>query len=69
MSISPATISILRECRTALTAARESALFAQSGLAGVRKARAAELAEKIADAIAFVDRLCFVIQCDLRAGQ
>lgn len=69
MSISPATISILRDCRTALTTARESALSAQAGLAGVRKARAAELAEKIADAIAFVDRLCFVIQCDLRAEQ
>ncbi|OBH41683.1 hypothetical protein A5684_11635 [Mycobacterium intracellulare] len=69
MSISPATLSVLRECRTALTTARESALAAQAGLAGVRKARAAELAEKIADAIAFADRLCFVVQCDLRAGQ
>lgn len=69
MSISPATISVLRECRTALATARESALSAQTGLAGVRKARAGELAEKIADAIAFADRLCFVVQCDLRAEQ
>jgi hypothetical protein len=69
MSISPATISLLRECRAALSTARESALSAQTDLAGVRKARAAELAEKIADAIAFVDRLCFVVQSDLRAGQ
>ncbi|TAM72952.1 MAG: hypothetical protein EPN51_01145 [Mycobacterium sp.] len=69
MSMSPATISVLRECRTALTTARESALSAQTDLAGVRTARAAELAEKIADAMAFVDRLCFVVQCDQRAGQ
>ncbi|OBF09577.1 hypothetical protein [Mycobacterium sp. 852002-10029_SCH5224772] len=69
MSISPATISVLRECRSALTTARESALSAQTGLAGVRKARAAELAEKIADAIAFADRLFFVVQSDQRAGQ
>lgn len=69
MSISPAINSVLGECRTALTTARESALSAQTGLAGVRKARAAELAEKIADAIAFADRRCFVVRCDQRAGQ
>lgn len=60
----------LRECRRHLTSARESALSAETNLtAGARRARAHELAEKIADCSAYADRLAFVVTGDLHAEQ
>jgi hypothetical protein len=56
----------LRECRAALLTARQWAESAQTHLAGVRQGRAAELAEKLADDIAFVDRLSFLVEGDAR---
>jgi hypothetical protein len=67
MAGSPDALGALRECRTAILAARESAVSARDRLAGVRQARAAELVEKLADDLAFVDRLLFVVEGDTRA--
>jgi hypothetical protein len=67
MAGSPDALGALRECRTAILAAHESAVSARDRLAGVRQARAAELVEKLADDLAFVDRLLFVVEGDTRA--
>lgn len=67
MAGSPDALGALRECRTALTTAREWAEAARVRLTGVRQARAAELVEKLADDLAFVDRLSFVVEGDTRA--
>jgi hypothetical protein len=52
----------LRETRSDLLCARLSAL--QINLTGARAQRGAELLEKIADAIAHVERLLFYVQGD-----
>ena len=57
-------LAALEVCRHAVIAARESAKLASTGPAGARKARAKELAEKLADCIAFVERLSFVCIAD-----
>lgn len=67
MAGSPDALGALRECRTTLVTARECAVAAQTRLTGVRQARAAELTEKLADDIAFVDRLLFVVEGDTRS--
>ncbi|MCA2245343.1 MULTISPECIES: hypothetical protein [Mycobacterium] len=67
MTISPDTLAALRDCRTALAAARQSILSAATGLSGVRQARATQLAERLADDISFADRLWFVVQGDAGA--
>ncbi len=68
MTISPDTLGALRECRTALTTARESVLSAETGLTGACQVRAVRLAERLADDMVFADRLWFVVQGDMRAG-
>jgi hypothetical protein len=57
-------LSKLREARGDLLCARLSALQAQVSLSGARAERASELTEKIADALAHVERLMFYVQGD-----
>lgn len=64
-----APLTALTECRTALNTARQAVLSSEASLTGARRTRATELAEMIADAIAFADRLRFVVVGDLRAEQ
>jgi hypothetical protein len=56
-------------CQKDLELARVSILVAADNLIGARKARPEELAGKLADAIAFAERLAFVVEGDLRADQ
>ncbi|MBS4730055.1 hypothetical protein MSM1_17500 [Mycobacterium sp. SM1] len=60
-------LGCLRECRDALADARLHALGAQGYLAGARAARAFELAGRIADALAYAERLLFIVEGDARA--
>ena len=62
-------LAALRFCRSDLAAARVDATVAAARLYGVRAARADQLAENLADAIAFCERLMFVTEGDLRAEQ
>lgn len=57
-------LSRLRETRGDLLCARLSALQAQVSLSSVRAERARELVEKIADALAHVERLMFFVEGD-----
>jgi hypothetical protein len=50
-----------------LRSAHRAAAAAALRLTGSRHSRAAELAEDLADAIAFCDRLCVVVEGDLRS--
>jgi hypothetical protein len=54
----------LRQTRGDLLCARLSALQAQVSLSGAREKRARELTEKIADALAHVERLTFYVESD-----
>jgi hypothetical protein len=60
-------LAALRFCRSDLAAARADADVAAARLDGVRAARADELGEKLADAIAFCERLAFIVEGDLQA--
>ena len=60
-------LAALRFCRSDLAAARVDATVAAARLYGARAARADELAEKLADAIAFCERLAFIVEGDLSA--
>jgi hypothetical protein len=64
-----AALAALHRCQTNLVAARADALHAAADLRGARAARAFELAELIADAVAFSSRLVFVVCGDFRAAQ
>lgn len=57
-------LSKLRETRGDLLCARRSALQAQVSLSGTRAERARELTDKIADALAHVERLMFFVEGD-----
>jgi hypothetical protein len=57
-------LSKLREARGDLLCARLSALQAQVSLSGARAQRGGELTEKIADALAHVERLMFFVEGD-----
>jgi hypothetical protein len=59
-----AAMSALRGCRAQLQAARLDVQTAAPHLAGGRRTRAAELADRIADCIAFAERLVFVVAAD-----
>jgi hypothetical protein len=52
-----------------LSAGHLHAVAAASGLAGARHSRAVELAELIADALAFCRRLAFITESDLRYAE
>ncbi|OBC00215.1 hypothetical protein A5782_21655 [Mycobacterium sp. 852002-40037_SCH5390672] len=68
--MNPSAFDSLRECRRHLTSARESALSAESNLdAGARRARAHELGEKLADCIAYTERLAFIVEGDLHSTE
>jgi very-short-patch-repair endonuclease len=58
----------LRLCSRDLTAAYKHATAAETQLTGARLARAVQLAEKIADAIAHAQRLAFFVEGDLHAA-
>ena len=62
-------LSALQECRSNIVEARSDATAAAELLADARKARAAELAELLADALAFVERLSFIVEGDQRADE
>jgi len=59
----------LQGCEIDLTAAHKRAVDAASGLSGARRGRADELAELLADALAFTRRLAMVVEGDLRAEE
>lgn len=59
-----AAMAALSGCRAQLRAAHRDVHTAAPHLAGGRRARAAELADKIADCIAFAERLAFVVAAD-----
>jgi hypothetical protein len=59
--------SQLRTATELTRLAREMTLKASGGLSGARKARALELAEKLADCQAHGQRLYFVVTGDTRA--
>ena len=59
----------LQGCAIDLTAAHKRAVDAASGLSGARRGRADELAELLADALAFTRRLAMVVEGDLRAEE
>jgi hypothetical protein len=60
-------LSALRGCQAQLRAAYLDAHTAAPHLAGVRAARAGELADKAADALAHCERLIFIVTGDLHA--
>ena len=62
------TLDRLTDCRNALQHARTAALDTVPELYGARAICADELAERITDIIAYVDKLRFVVFGDLRAG-
>jgi hypothetical protein len=64
MSAQEGAMLALQACRDAIHGARESARLASAGLAGSRKTRAEDLAEKLADAICYCERLTFVCLAD-----
>jgi Arc/MetJ family transcription regulator len=59
----------LRGCQAQLRAAHADAHSALRHLTGARGARAAELADKAADALAHCERLIFIVTGDLRADE
>jgi hypothetical protein len=59
-------LAALRGCQAQLRAAHFDAHDAASHLTGARAARAAELAEKLADALAQAERLRFIVEADAR---
>ena len=61
-----AAVSALREAATRLQAARANVEDAVHNLAGTRAARAAELLERLVDALHFTERLAFVCEADSR---
>lgn len=63
-----AALDALERARINIRAARVDAISASTKLAGARQTRADELEELLSDALAFVERLCFVTLGDLRAG-
>lgn len=62
-------LDALTRARINIRAARVDALTAAVTLTDARKTRADELAEKLADCLAFVKRLCVVVEGDYRAEQ
>jgi hypothetical protein len=64
--MTPKTLDKLSCCRTSLETARDFALETVPDLYGARAARAGDLAEQIADTIAYVERLRFVVAADIR---
>ena len=62
-------LAALRSCRSSLLTARVDAVTAVARLYGARAAKAGELSEKLAHAVAFCDRLSFIVERDLRADQ
>ncbi|MBV9353510.1 MAG: hypothetical protein JOZ23_18570 [Mycobacterium sp.] len=60
-------LAALRSCRSSLLTARRDAAMAAARLYGARAARASDLGEKLADALAFCERLEFVVEGDMRA--
>ena len=63
MSTDPA-VGALLACRADLICARHLAGNAAAGLDGARAARARQLAEMIAEAQTFCERLAFVVEAD-----
>ena len=59
----------LRGCQAQLRAAYLDAHSAAPHLTGVRAARACELADEAADALAHCERLIFIVADDLHAGR
>jgi hypothetical protein len=62
-------LSALRGCQAQLRAAYLDAHTAARHLTGVRAARAGELADKAADALAQCERLIFIVTDDLHADR
>ena len=60
-------LAALRSCRSSLLSARGYAAMAAVRLYGARAARASELGELLADALAFCERLAFIVEGDLRS--
>ena len=69
MPLPSTALTALQNCRTELRAALADARYAAPKLYGARATRTLELAEMLADAIGWCERLCFVVEGDLRAEQ
>jgi hypothetical protein len=67
MSTADAALPSLQDCRRSLVAARLEAVVAANSLDGARLARAQELAQMVADCIAWCERLAVVVLGDARA--
>jgi hypothetical protein len=64
--VSSPALTRLERTRQHLRAARVDAQDVPAYLAGARASRADELAEKLADALAHAERLCFICEADAR---
>lgn len=62
-------LAALRGCQAQLRAAYLDAHDAVPHLTAARAARAGELADKLADAIAHTERLIFIVTGDVRADE
>ena len=62
-------LAALHRCTQNLRAGRIDAASAAVRLHGVRAAKANELAEMLADALAFCERLTFITEADVRYEQ
>ena len=60
-------LAALRSCHSCLVTARRDVATATARLYGARAARASELGQMLADALAFCERLAFVVEGDMRA--
>jgi hypothetical protein len=59
----------LKLCTRDLTSASDNVIEASIRLSGARHSRAVELYTLVGDAIAFAERMAFVVEGDLRAEQ
>ena len=62
-------LDALHRCRVNTHAALVDAEEARANLAGARQTRAAELREQLIDAVAFCQRLAFIVEGDFRTEQ
>jgi hypothetical protein len=74
MSTTPSTVTgrlalslaHLRLCERDLAKAHDDVIEASAGLSGARLGRASQLVALIDDAIAFAERMAFVVEADIR---
>jgi hypothetical protein len=65
--VSALALAALERARVNLRAAMADVEEARTHLTGARQTRASELRDQVMDAVAFTQRLCFVVEGDCRA--